>query len=395
MSVGAGGSARGSADRSRSDTPPPAVNPQRAAADPRPTNPRPAILQRAAADGRAPRDPPPAKPQRTAADGLVVVDKAGGWTSHDVVARLRRLAGTRKVGHAGTLDPMATGVLVAGVGRATRLLTFVVGTAKEYEATIRLGVATTTDDAEGEVTTSAGAAAVTEAAVRAAVADLTGEIMQVPTSVSAIKIDGQRAYALARAGMDVALAARPVAVHRFDLREVRPARIAVRGAITGAIAGGGLPDEDVAPHDVAVLDVDVTVACSAGTYVRALARDLGRALGTGGHLTALRRTRVGPFGLDRAAGLEDLAADVERDGVLATVPLADAARAVLPVRDLSPEEARALSYGQWIAPSGTPQTHAAVSDDGQLIALIEDTRRGGAAAAKPVLVFTPAGNVAP
>ena len=270
-----------------------------------------------------------------APDGLVVVDKPAGWTSHDVVARVRRLAGTRKVGHAGTLDPMATGVLVVGVERATRLLTYVVGADKEYTATVRLGVATTTDDAEGEALARAGAAGVDEAAVRAAVVPLTGAIEQVPSSVSAIKVDGQRSYARVRAGEDVVLAPRAVTVARFDVHAVRP-----------AVA----PGED---GDVPVLDVDVTVVCSSGTYIRALARDLGAALGVGGHLTALRRTRVGGYGLDVAHTLEELAAE------LRVLPLAAAARALLPARELTEAEARALWYGQRIDAADAPPTPAA------------------------------------
>jgi tRNA pseudouridine55 synthase len=297
-----------------------------------------------------------------------VVDKPAGWTSHDVVARARGLAGTRKVGHAGTLDPMATGVLVLGVGRATRLLTYVVGADKEYTATIRLGVATTTDDAEGEVVARADAAGVTRAALDAGVTALTGRIQQVPSAVSAIKVDGQRAYARVRAGEDVALAARPVTVARFDVHEVRP-----------------VPDAD--GSGTAALDVDVTVVCSSGTYIRALARDLGAGLGVGGHLTALRRTRVGGYRLDVARDLEALdawPADVPLD----TLPLADAARATFPVRELSADETRALSYGQRVPAGGTGPgvTVAALSPAGELVALLED--RGPHA--RPVLVFAAA-----
>jgi tRNA pseudouridine55 synthase len=308
---------------------------------------------------RGPRRP-------TAADGVLVVDKPAGWTSHDVVARVRRLASTRKVGHAGTLDPMATGVLVVGIGRATRLLTYIVGADKEYTATIRLGVTTTTDDAEGETLAVVDASGVTAAAVVAGAAALTGAIQQVPSAVSAIKVDGQRAYARVRAGEDVELAARPVTVSRFEIHDQRPAR---------------------ADDGSAVLDVDVTVVVSSGTYVRALARDLGAALGVGGHLTALRRTRVGGYGLDVARTLEELEA-VPMDRPIDVVPLAAAARATFPVRDLSDDEARALSYGQSIgvldAPAG--QTVAGIRPDGELVALLEE--RGGAV--RPALVFAPA-----
>ena len=295
-------------------------------------------------------------------DGLVVVDKPAGLTSHDVVARVRRLAGTRKVGHAGTLDPMATGVLVLGVERATRLLTYVVGADKEYTATIRLGVTTTTDDAEGEPTAVADASAVTPEAVAAGVAALTGAIAQVPSSVSAIKVDGRRAYARVRAGEEVVLAARPVVVHRFDV-----------GASRGAQRDG-----------VPVLDLDVTVVCSSGTYVRALARDLGASLGVGGHLTALRRTRVGGYGLDVARSLEQLA-----DG-FAVLPLADAARAAFPARELTADEALELSFGRRIGPSGAGTVEAPVAafaPDGTVVALLADEPSGRA---RPVLVLAPA-----
>lgn len=311
----------------------------------------------------------PDRPRRpTAPDGLLVVDKPQGWTSHDVVAKARGLAGTRKVGHAGTLDPMATGVLVLGVGRATRLLTYVVGADKEYTATIRLGVTTTTDDAEGELVARADAAGVTRAALDAGVAALTGPIQQVPSAVSAIKVDGQRAYARVRAGEDVELAARPVTIARFDVHGVR-----------------AVPDAD--GSGVAALDVDVTVVCSSGTYIRALARDLGRGLGVGGHLTALRRTRVGGYGIDGARSLDELEAwpaDVSLD----TLPLADAARATFPVRELTEAEARALSYGQRIPATGTGAgvTVAALTPEGALAALLED--RGPHA--RPALVFAAA-----
>ena len=217
-------------------------------------------------------------------DGLLLVDKPQDWTSHDVVARSRRLLATRKVGHAGTLDPMATGVLVLGVGRSTKLLTFLVGCDKDYTATIRLGQATLTDDAEGEVTSAPGAGSTTRDDVLAAVTALTGAIEQVPSAVSAIKVKGERAYHRARAGEAVELPARPVTVARFEVGEVRP----------------------LEADGVAVLDVDVEVTVSSGTYVRALARDLGAALGTGGHLTALRRTRVGGFLIADAHPLADL-----------------------------------------------------------------------------------------
>jgi tRNA pseudouridine55 synthase len=291
-------------------------------------------------------------------DGLVIVDKPPDWTSHDVVARVRRLAGTRKVGHAGTLDPMATGVLVVGVGAATRLLHHLVLTDKAYSATIRLGQATTTDDAQGEVTAGASATEISEEDVRAALGALTGEIQQVPSAVSAIKVDGRRAYERVRAGEDVELAARPVTVTRFDA------------------VGFARPEADL-------LDVAVEVECSSGTYVRALARDAGAALGVGGHLTALRRTRVGPFVLADAHTLDELA---EVDDPV-RLPLADAVRAALPVRELDADEARELSFGRFLAAVGMAGTYGALGPDGRAVALLreEDGR------ARPVLVFAAAG----
>jgi tRNA pseudouridine55 synthase len=293
-------------------------------------------------------------------DGLVIVDKPGGLTSHDVVARIRRLAGTRRVGHAGTLDPMATGVLVVGVEKATRLLGYLTLTQKQYEATIRLGQSTSTDDAEGEVTFTASADGVSAAVlsqdeISKAVAELTGEIQQVPPAVSAIKVDGQRAYKLTRAGAAPELKPRPVTVYEFTVTEVRPA--------------GDL------------LDVDATVRCSSGTYIRALARDLGSKLGTGGHLTALRRTRVGGYGLDAARTLDQLAERFE------VMPLAEAAAATFPRRDLSADEARRLAHGGRL-PAGPPGTGtasptAAFAPDGSLVALLAEQD----GQARPLVVF--------
>jgi tRNA pseudouridine55 synthase len=290
-------------------------------------------------------------------DGLVIVDKPAGWTSHDVVARMRRIAHTSRVGHAGTLDPMATGVLVLGVGTATRLLHHLVLTDKAYTATIRLGQTTVTDDAEGDVLAQAPAGHLDAAQVRAALPALTGQIEQVPSSVSAIKVDGQRSYQRVRAGEDVQLAARPVTVSRFEATEVRTV--------------GDL------------LDVDVEIECSSGTYVRALARDLGAALGVGGHLTALRRTRVGPFTLEQAHELDALAG--LDDPV--TLPLPAAVRAVMPIRLVDEDESRALFYGVALTTAGIAGTYAAIRPDGAVAALLreEDDR------AKPVVVFIAAG----
>jgi tRNA pseudouridine55 synthase len=285
----------------------------------------------------------------TAPDGVLVVDKPSGWTSHDVVGRVRRLAGTRKVGHAGTLDPMATGVLVLGIGRATRLLGHLSLTDKEYDATIRLGITTVTDDAEGDVLEVRDASAVGD--VVTAMASLTGEVHQVPSAVSAIKVDGVRAYARVRAGEDVALAPRLVTVARFELLERRAD------------------------------DLDVRVECTSGTYVRALARDLGQLLGVGAHLTSLRRTRVGPFGLDEARTVEQLADQLD------VVPLGDAVAASFPRRELTEDEAVALSFGKKLAPTGSLGTHGAFAPDGRCIALVEDRDD----VARPTVVFAPAG----
>jgi tRNA pseudouridine55 synthase len=287
-------------------------------------------------------------------DGLVIVDKPGGMTSHDVVARIRRLAGTRRVGHAGTLDPMATGVLVVGVEKATRLLGYLALTEKQYDATIRLGQSSSTDDAEGEITDVAPATHITEEMLAEAVQELTGEIQQVPPSVSAIKVDGQRAYRLTRAGAAPDLKARPVTVYEFTITAIRPA----------GDQGGQT-------------DVDATVRCSSGTYIRALARDLGTGLGTGGHLTRLRRTRVGGYALPDARTLDELSERFE------VMPLAAAAAAAFPRRDLSADEARRLAHGIRLPVAGNPGPTAAFAPDGTLVALLEEQ----AGQARPLVVF--------
>lgn len=276
-----------------------------------------------------------------AAAGVLLVDKPGGMTSHDVVARARRALGTRKIGHAGTLDPMATGLLLLGVEGATRLLTFVVGLDKTYEATIRLGVATDTDDADGSVTSETDASSLVAARIADGVAALTGPLSQVPSRVSAIKVAGRRAYDLVRAGEEVELAARDVTVSRFDVRAER--------------RSGG------------VVDLDVVVDCSSGTYIRALARDLGAALGVGGHLTALRRTRIGPF---------DVAGAVPTD-VLGDSRLLDpaaVATTVLGRFDATADEARDLRHGKRLAGAASRvdgARAAAVDPEGRLIGVVE------------------------
>jgi tRNA pseudouridine55 synthase len=300
----------------------------------------------------------------TAPSGLVIVDKPGGMTSHDVVARVRRLAGTRRVGHAGTLDPMATGVLVVGVEKATRLLGYLTLTEKTYVATIRLGQSTSTDDAEGEPAGGSPATDIVPGALDAEIAELTGDIWQVPPGVSAIKVNGQRAYKLTRAGAAPELAARPVTVYEFTVTDVRQV--------------GDF------------LDLDAVVRCSSGTYIRALARDLGAALGTGGHLTALRRTAVGPYDLAQAHTLQELEdqnrqnPDLERTEATAApqfpahpwiTPMADAAAAAFPRLDLTAEDAHRLAQGarlplpadDWPEP-GIPV--AAFDPDAALVALV-------------------------
>jgi tRNA pseudouridine55 synthase len=281
--------------------------------------------------------------------GILLVDKPQSITSHDVVARTRKLAGTRRVGHAGTLDPMATGLLILGVNSSTRLLTYLVGQDKEYLATIRLGLTTTTDDAEGEPVERAetnAVAQVPESAIAAAVSDLTGDISQVPSSVSAIKVDGKRAYALVRAGETVELKSRPVTVSRFDVLERK--------------------------HVDGFLDLDVRVECSSGTYIRALARDLGSALGVGGHLTRLRRTRIGPFSVDNAPTLDTL------DVKASLIGPAEAASVLFPRIALTEQQALDLGHGKKVSaveldlsgPLGADELAAGVAPDGRLVGLV-------------------------
>ncbi|KAB1977013.1 tRNA pseudouridine(55) synthase TruB [Streptomyces triticiradicis] len=283
-------------------------------------------------------------------DGLVIVDKPSGFTSHDVVAKMRGIARTRRVGHAGTLDPMATGVLVLGVEKATKLLGHLALTEKEYLGTIRLGQNTLTDDAEGEITSSADASGVKRDAIDAGVAKLTGAIMQVPSKVSAIKIDGVRSYKRAREGEEFEIPARPVTISSFTVYDIRD-----------AVAEDGTP----------VLDLVVSVVCSSGTYIRAIARDLGADLGVGGHLTALRRTRVGPYKLDSARTLDQLQEE------LTVMPLAEAAAAAFPRWDVDSKRARLLLNGVRLempdeyAGEGTV---AVFGPEGQFLALVEEQK---------------------
>ncbi|MBD8727580.1 tRNA pseudouridine(55) synthase TruB [Frigoribacterium sp. CFBP 13707] len=288
--------------------------------------------------------------------GILLVDKPQGITSHDVVSRVRRAAGTRKVGHAGTLDPLATGLLVLGLNSSTRLLTFLVGLDKTYEATIRLGVATTTDDSEGETTATHDASAVADEAIDAGVRALSGPISQVPTTVSAIKVNGRRAYDLAREGVEVELKARDVTISEFSVHDRRTAEVV-----------------DEAGRTVTVRDLDVRVRCSSGTYVRALARDLGAGLGVGGHLTALRRTTVGPFGVADAAVLEGI------DVAPALLPPTAVAERLFPVWRMTADETVDLGHGKRVTVGidDTAGPVAAVTPSGDLAGLVE-VRRGQA-----------------
>lgn len=293
--------------------------------------------------------------------GLLIIDKPSGWTSHQVVGRVRRLMGTRKVGHAGTLDPMATGVLVVGVGRATRLLGHLALHDKDYTATIRLGVATLTDDAEGEIVSTADASALTDGQIEAAMGPLRGDIMQVPTAVSAIKVNGRRSYARVRAGEQVELAARPVTVSRFECTALRR----------------------TVGQEGTVVDLDAEVSCSTGTYVRALARDLGAALGVGGHLTALRRTRIGPYRLpDVAVDLSDEAPRPEM------MTMAQAARLSFPVVELDAAQEADLRVGRRLEMVVPADPTAMISGgSGDLLALYRpDPERPGWSRALAVLV---------
>jgi len=287
-------------------------------------------------------------------DGLIVVDKPAGMTSHDVVARIRRLAKTRRVGHGGTLDPMATGVLIIGVNRATRLLTYVIGAAKSYTATVRLGQSTITDDAEGEITATAPAGHVTDEAIHDGLARQRGEIDQVPSAVSAIKINGQRAYKRVREGEDVQIPARRVTISRLEVLDIRRLDDAV--------------------------DIDIDVTCSSGTYIRAIARDLGTLLEVGGHLTALRRTAVGDMTLSEARTLEQLE---ESAPDVVTLPMAEAARQAFPQREATADEARVLSHGGPLDPVGIAGPYAVFAPTGEVLAIVSE--REGRARAEIVL----------
>jgi tRNA pseudouridine55 synthase len=294
----------------------------------------------------------------SATDGFVVVDKAGAMTSHDVVAVGRRVLGTRKVGHAGTLDPMATGILILGFGHGTRLLQYITDGDKSYRATIALGAATITDDVEGEVVSRAIKShldSITDADIQRDLSSMRGVISQRPSSVSAVKVDGKRAHERVRAGEVFELASREVTISQLDVLGIR--------RTDGAI------------------QIDIEVTCSAGTFIRAIARDLGKSLNVGGHLTFLRRTRVASFGEEVANSFEKFKA-----GEFKTLGLVDVAKSIFQVRDLNLEEAQELSFGRKISASPTGGVYAAISTSNELIALLENRDDG----AKPIAVFAPA-----
>jgi tRNA pseudouridine55 synthase len=288
-------------------------------------------------------------------DGFLVVDKAPGMTSHDVVAIGRRALNTRKVGHAGALDPMATGILVLGFNNGTRLLQYITDGDKSYTATIVLGASTTTDDHEGEITSTTDASNVEDEDIKRILSTMVGEIMQRPTNVSAIKVDGKRAYDRARSGEEFELPARKVTISQLDILAIR--------------------------HKDAATMVDIAVTCSAGTYIRAIARDLGAELGVGGHLNALRRTRVAGFTLENAISI-----DLLKGGNFRTLDLADVARATFSVRELELEEVNELSFGRPLSANAGDEIFAAISPDNRLIALLKNS----VDKAKPVAVFAAA-----
>lgn len=288
-------------------------------------------------------------------DGFLVVDKAPGMTSHDVVAVARKALGTRKVGHAGTLDPMATGVLVLGFGNGTRLLQYITDGDKSYTATIILGAATVTDDREGEVLSESNASHITDDQIKTGLAKMIGEIAQRPSSVSAVKVDGERAYDRVRAGEVFELAARTITISALDILEIR--------------------------HLGARIEIDIDVTCSAGTFIRAIARDLGSDLQVGGHLSALRRTRVAGFPISQAISFEDLKAQSFNP-----LELADVARATFQVRELGLDEVQELSFGRPLQANATDVIFAALSPDDRLIALLKNE----SGKAKPIAVFAAA-----
>jgi len=287
--------------------------------------------------------------------GFLVVDKEPGMTSHDVVAMARRALGTRKVGHAGTLDPMATGILVLGFNNGTRLLQYITDGDKSYQATVVLGAATVTDDVEGEVISTADTTAITDSQIHDELVKMRGTIMQRPSSVSAVKIDGERAYDRVRSGEEVVLPSRSVTISQLNVLDIR------------RLENG--------------IEIDIEVTCSAGTFIRAIARDCGDALGVGGHLNSLRRSRVAGFGLDGAVSLEQL-----KGGDFSTLNLADVARATFPVREIQLDEKHELSFGRTLVANPNDQIHAGITAANELIALLSNVD----GRAKPIAVFAAA-----
>jgi tRNA pseudouridine55 synthase len=288
-------------------------------------------------------------------DGFLVVDKAPAMTSHDVVAVARKALGTRKVGHAGTLDPMATGVLVLGFGNGTRLLQYITDGDKSYGATIVLGAATITDDHEGELISEVDASEISDEQIKEGLAKMKGVIQQRPSSVSAVKVGGERAYDRVRAGEVFELEARTITISALDILEIR--RIARR------------------------IEIDIDVTCSAGTFIRAIARDLGSDLGVGGHLSVLRRTRVAGFPISQAISFEDL-----KSQSFTPLELADVARTTFQVRELALDEVLELSFGRPLAVNPSAEIYAALSPDNRLIALLKNESEK----AKPIAVFAAA-----
>ena len=288
-------------------------------------------------------------------DGFLVVDKAPGMTSHDVVAVARKALGTRKVGHAGTLDPMATGVLVLGFGNGTRLLQYITDGDKSYTATIVLGASTITDDREGEVISEVSAAHISDEEIKSGLAKMVGEIQQRPSSVSAVKVDGERAYDRVRAGEVFELAARTITISSLNVLEIR--------------------------RPGSRIEIDIDVTCSAGTFIRAIARDLGSDLQVGGHLSVLRRTRVAGFPISQASSFEELKAQT-----FTPLALSDVARATFQVRELALDEVSELSFGRPLAPNPSDEIFAALSPDDRLIALLKNE----SGKAKPIAVFAAA-----
>ena len=284
----------------------------------------------------------------TSTHGFVIIDKPAGITSHDVVVRLRRALGTKRIGHAGTLDPMATGVLVLGINNATKFLEYIVQGRKRYQGTIRLGQSTTTDDREGEIISSTAPTGVSDEQIRTELTRFVGTIMQAPSAVSAIKVDGKRAYERVRSGEEIELPEREITIHSIDILTIN------RGQF---------------------IDIEIDVACSAGTYIRAIARDLGRRLGVGGHLTALRRSEVAPFTIADCT-------DLDQPSI---IPLAEGLDAVMKSRVVTPEEIVELRFGRAINASEFPEAGIALSAEGEVIAIIENREQR----ARPITVFNP------